>query len=372
MDSASLCLTPHGRLVLVSDSGAPQLDARPAERLQKAFARGSGHGLLLLGVDEVATTLPPVFTWWREFGARYVSALCTHNPKGRCTAQAKSRPTVPSMRELEEIALSAPPLTGAEYLTDPAVLLSLWQELDTAFHAELSESKCGVQDFLKRRNPAWNLVGRVHFNLAENRKDAGAPFAFLATYTTRLSTRSTKDQAKAQHLPLGQALREYAGAANKERLLSLLIPVQRAAEACPWLKAMVDAGEIFHPLRWSPGEALQLLKDVPQLEAAGVVVRMPAAWRGNRPPRPRVTGIVGGKPPSGIGKDALLDFHMAVTLDGETFDRCRKSGELLAKSDGLAAGAGALDRAKSGTPEAGNRPLPRSRARSARERPRLW
>ena len=89
---------------------------------------------------------------------------------------------------------------------------------------ELSESKCGIQEFLKRRNPAWNLVGRVHFNLAENRKDAEAPFAFLATYTTRLST-----QAKAQHLPLGQALREYAGAANKERLLSLLLPVQRAA-----------------------------------------------------------------------------------------------------------------------------------------------
>jgi hypothetical protein len=92
-------------------------------------------------------------------------------------------------------------------------------------------------------------VGRVHFNVAENRKDPDAPFAFLATYTTRLSA-----QAKAQHLPLGQALREYAGAANKERLLSLLVPVQRAAEACPWLKAMVDAGEIFHPLRWSPAK----------------------------------------------------------------------------------------------------------------------
>ena len=83
----------------------------------------------------------------------------------------------------------------------------------------------------------------MHFNLAENRKDEEAPFAFLATYTTRLSA-----HAKAQHLPLGQALREYAGAANKERLLSLLLPVQRAAESCAWLKAMVDAGEIFHPL----------------------------------------------------------------------------------------------------------------------------
>jgi hypothetical protein len=27
----------------------------------------------------------------------------------------------------------------------------------------------------------------VHFNLAENRKDEAAPFAFMATYTTGLS-----------------------------------------------------------------------------------------------------------------------------------------------------------------------------------------
>jgi hypothetical protein len=65
----------------------------------------------------------------------------------------------------------------------------------------------------------------VHFNLAENRRDPDQPFAFRATYTTRLSA-----QAKAQHVPLGQALREYAGAANRDKLLSLLPPVQRAAE----------------------------------------------------------------------------------------------------------------------------------------------
>jgi hypothetical protein len=134
---------------------------------------------------------------------------------------------------------------------------SLWTEIGEAFVTELAEAKTTVQDFLKRLNPAWNVVGRVHFNLAENRKDAQAPFAFLATYTNRLSA-----HGKAQHLPLGQALREYAGAANKERLLSLLLPVQRAAERCAWLKQMVDAGEIFHPLRWSPQEAFRFLEDV--------------------------------------------------------------------------------------------------------------
>jgi hypothetical protein len=44
--------------------------------LAAAFERGSGHGLLLLGADEVGAALPPVLSYWREFGARYVTALC--------------------------------------------------------------------------------------------------------------------------------------------------------------------------------------------------------------------------------------------------------------------------------------------------------
>jgi non-specific serine/threonine protein kinase len=323
----TLNLTPQARLILAPDEGAAPLDSRLANRVSQAFERGQGHGLLLLGADEAGKSLPPVLSYWREFGARYVTALCTH-ADGETPPKAVSV-AAPSAEELERIALLAPPMNGAEYLT-AAVLEALWHDLDAAFRIELSESKSGVQDFLRSRNPAWNLVGRVHFNLAENRKDPDTPFAFLATYTTRLSA-----QAKAQHLPLGQALREYAGAANKDRLLSLLVPVQRASETCSWLKTMVDEGEIFHPLRWTPREAMQLLQDAPSLEAAGVIIRMPAAWRGNRPPRPRVTGTVGGKPPSGLGQDALLDFQMEVTLDGEPLTAV-EIRDLLARTDGLA------------------------------------
>jgi non-specific serine/threonine protein kinase len=202
--------------------------------------------------------------------------------------------------------------------------------MDLAFDTELAQSKLTVQEFLKRRHPAWNLVGRVHFNLAENRKDEGAPFAFLATYTTRLSA-----EARPQHLPLGKALQEYSGARNRERLLSLLMPVQRAAEHCPWLKAMVNAGEVFYPLRWSPQQAVEFLRDVPALESAGVLVRMPASWRMNRPARPQVKATVGGNAPSHLGMDALLDFRMEVTLDGENLTAAEIK-RLVAHSDGLA------------------------------------
>ena len=323
MGSVSLVpsLSPHGRLALTESPDATPLDDAIARRLSNAFARGSGHGLLQLGAGEAGSALPAVFSYWREFSASYVTVLCAQQDRGDVAP--------PSVVELQRLVEAAPPMTGAEYLSED-MLAALWGEIDTALGVELAESKLGIQEFLKQRNPAWNLVGRVHFNLAENRKDPEAPFAFLATYTTRLTA-----HAKAQHLPLGKALSEYAGAANKDRLLSLLVPVQRASETCPWLRTLIDEGEIFHPLRWTPAEAIQLLRDVPQLESAGVVVRMPAAWKANRPPRPQVSAKIGGKAPSGVGKDALLDFQMEVTLDGERLSAA-EIRDLLKNSEGLA------------------------------------
>jgi superfamily II DNA or RNA helicase len=315
-------LTPHGVLTLRQTG-----EALEHLRLVEAFRRGSGHGLLWLGANEVGTSLPPVLSYWRELGVRYVTALCAVPGIG----DGHTKPPVPFPEdgEVDTMLAAVPPMTGAEYLT-AEVLADLWRGMDAAFDAELAAARLSVQELLKSRHPAWNLVGRVHFNLAENRKDSDAPFAFLATYTTRLST-----EAKAQHLPLAKALQEYAGANNRERLLSLLMPIQRAAENCPWLKAMVDSAEIFHPLRWRPQQALQFLKDVPGFESAGVVVRMPASWRMNRPARPQVKATIGGNAPSQLGMDALLDFRMEVTLDGEALSSAEIK-RLLAHSDGLA------------------------------------
>ena len=55
-------LTPHGVLTLRPSSDAVSLEPNLGARLEKAFAKGPGHGLLCLGAD--------------EFGGRYVTALC--------------------------------------------------------------------------------------------------------------------------------------------------------------------------------------------------------------------------------------------------------------------------------------------------------
>ena len=81
--SFGLGLTPRGHLILSHEAEPSRLDRGLAERLVRAFERGAGHGLLLLGADEAGTLLPPVYGYWREFGARYVTAICMHQDSGR-------------------------------------------------------------------------------------------------------------------------------------------------------------------------------------------------------------------------------------------------------------------------------------------------
>ena len=70
-------LTPHGLLMLAqsleAEGEAPGLEPERGLRLEKAFARGAGHGLVLLGADEVGTTLSPTLSYWRSFNNAWVT-----------------------------------------------------------------------------------------------------------------------------------------------------------------------------------------------------------------------------------------------------------------------------------------------------------
>jgi superfamily II DNA or RNA helicase len=335
----NLRLTPRGHLLLVSSADAPLMAADLQRALVKSFTRGVGYGLLDLGASQVGTVLPPTFAWWRDLAARYVTALCALPDLQRYSgAEAATGPIAkdfnppsvpkPDAEDLDTWIADAPPMQGAEYLSRQ-VLVDLWEELEAAFHVDLLREGTDLAVFLRARHPAWNLVGRVYFNLAENRKDTETPFAFMATYTARLSAHGT-----AQHLPLSKALEEMSDGKSQAKLLSLLQPVQLASVSCNWLRAMVDGGEIYHPLRWSAWEAYQFLTDVPKLEAAGILVRAPRTWAAGRPARPTVKASVGTKAPSMLGRDALLDFNMEVTLDGEALSASDVEA-LLRGSDGL-------------------------------------
>ncbi len=319
----TLLLTPQGHLLWAPDPGGLHpLPAELQDRLADTFVLGAGYGLLHLGATEIGTALTPNLAWWRSFAAHYVTLLCATPPDVDVAV------ATPDDHWFQALIADAPPMRGAEYLTTE-VLKALWAALDTALRAELVASKRPLQEYLKARHPAWNQVGRVYFNLAENRRDSEAPFAFLATYTSRLSA-----HGKAQHLPLSQALTEFSDGKSQARLLSLLTPVRNGAAQCGWLRGMVDTGEIFHPLRWTLTDAHQFLTDIAKLEAAGIIVRTPGSWRAGRPVRPQVKANVGTRSPSTVGQDALLDFHIEVALDGERLSAAEIKA-LLKSADGL-------------------------------------
>jgi hypothetical protein len=148
------------------------------------------------------------------------------------------------------------PMKGLDYL-HRAVLAQLWDKLEAHVREAIAQTPGGVDAYLQKCDPVWNTVGHVTFHLAENKRNLAYPFAFLATYTHRVSERG-----KAQHLPLGRALEEHAGAKNRAELAALLSPVQRAAEqsklACELLdvtpRASLDyAGNVAGSLVGSPG-----------------------------------------------------------------------------------------------------------------------
>ena len=323
----TLSISPHGRLFVETAVDSEHLmDAAVSEPVARAFAQGPARGLLFLGTRQLQSSIPPDFAFAREFACRYLTRLC-HTPDIAAASDLPPLP-VPGGEELALISAMAPPMRGLEYLNADA-LAAWWSELDELVRQEARASGQGLRDYLRELNPVWRTVGRVTFHLAENKRDSEYPFAFLATYATRLSA-----QGRVQHSPLGRALEEYAGAKNRSALLALLQPIQRAGELCAWVKELADSGDVYQPLAWTPRDAHRFLQDIPKLEEGGLIVRVPDWWNAARPPRPVVNVTVGDRAKSKLGLDALLDFSVNVSLDGQPLSEDEMQA-ILQSSGGL-------------------------------------
>jgi non-specific serine/threonine protein kinase len=113
------------------DANAPPLAEALAQRLDEAFVKGAGQGLLQLGAAEVGSAPPSALAWWRDFAVRYVTALCS-TPEGGEIAVAR-----PDELTIQILIADLPPMVGAEYLT-PEAMATLWDELDAALRDELA------------------------------------------------------------------------------------------------------------------------------------------------------------------------------------------------------------------------------------------
>jgi len=324
--SLTLAVSPAGHLLAIPDDEAqPGWPATASERLGAAARQSGAHALEWLASQAVPDTASPVLAFWREFSRRFFTALCQNPSLGE---PASLRVPPPDAQVWTAFVESAPPMRGLEYLS-PVVLGELWNSLEALVREAIQGTDGGAAPYLRALNPVWNAIGRVTFHLAENKRRPDVPFAFLATYTHRLS-----GEGRAQHLPLGRALEEYAGAGNRAALTTLLSPVQRAAETSPLARELLDSRAVFHPQAWSPAQAYRFLKEIPLLEQAGLMVRIPDWWKSGHPPRPQVQIRLGGKPARELGADSLLDFQLNKTLDGEplTEDEWRS---LLQAANGL-------------------------------------
>ncbi len=320
-------LTPRGRIVLSpgGQEDGPALRAEAAGRIEAAFGKGRGHGVLQLGAAEPGSELHPSLSFLRDLGQAFVARVCAAlDPDD---AQAVSVPE-PEPGELAALAQAVPPMRGAELVTT-SLLEEIWEDMGAAIAVEAAGYRDGVQGFMRAGNSLWNVVGRVCLNLAENKRDRDYPFAFIATYVHKITR-----QARPRHLPLGQALSEYAGAKNNKKLLALLSPLARAAERSEFIRELVDSGDVYHPLSWTPKDAHRFLGEVAIYEQAGLVVRVPDWWSARNHPRPKVSVTVGGNAPSRLGMAALLDFDVRMSLGGQRLSR-KEIETLLASSEGL-------------------------------------
>ncbi len=298
----------------------PPVSCLPSGRLVVAGDAGGDLGLEMLRWSASAAQEVPqeaALAWLQRFSHQWMAQVCR-------TRQVAPPPPTVGRGALERWVEEAPPFPGAEYLRAEG-LAEVWEGAGRALEAACAGLPEGLDGWLQGSRAGWHLVGRVTFHLAENKRDPEKPFAFLATYADALSAAGTP-----QHVPLGRALQRYAAAQDQRTLDAILDPVRAAAGSIPWVGELLESRRVFQALAWQPGEAYRFIRDLPELEAAGLVLKVPDWWKGGRPARPTVQVKLDAEE-SVLGVGAMLRFEVETTLDGtplsaEDWAQIKRSG----------------------------------------------
>lgn len=246
-----------------------------------------------------------------------------------------SLPELELSREKTEVLLDAdtaavlqaavPFVIGAEYLDDRWIG-NAFVGLNKIFKKEIAASPNTVAMYLAEQSQQLRVPERIFFHLVENTREEDFPFAFLATYATK------SDEGKISHMPLQYAMVEYQG--EREKLLKLLSCLNKAAEESVFVREAVESGEMFHPLKLTAQEAYQFLKEIPVIEEAGILCRIPNWWK-KQAMMVNMNVSLGDEQPSFLGFDAVLSMTPHLEVDG--IPLTREDIELLLKqTEGLA------------------------------------
>ena len=226
--------------------------------------------------------------------------------------------------EIQSLLDAVPFAVGSEWV-GTKWLNARFSELLAVFSREIQGYDGSVELYFTEKSQNLRVPERIFFHLVENKNSEEYPFAFMATYA------SVSDNGKVCHVPLEYALTEYSD--QREKLLALLACLNRVSEVSELIAGFIESGELFHPLRFSAGEAYIFLKQIEQIEACGVLCRIPNWWK-RRACRPSLSITMGAKKPSSLGFDALISLQPQPVVDGNALTKAEIK-LLLAQTEGL-------------------------------------
>lgn len=308
--------TPSGMTAEYDDKAGTKADRLWTTR----FEEDCYEALYQYGMDDVAA---------ESITARYTKKLM-HTFLEKLTQlpeleMIREKAKVTLTQEDENELLQAMPFAlGSEYVTREW-LSCVMDRLNLVFCREMESYEGTVALYLEEKKQQLRVPERIFFHLVES-KEEEYPFAFVATYASQQS------DGKVRHMPLKYALTEYQN--EREKLLSLLSCLNKAAEVSELISGFMESGEMFHPLRLTAKEAWEFLKQAESIEKTGILCRIPNWWRR----RSLVVGIsyrMGEEQPSMLGFDTLISLQPQLAVDGVVL-----SGEeierLLSQTEGLA------------------------------------
>lgn len=225
---------------------------------------------------------------------------------------------------LQRLENAIPYALGAEFI-NARWMKNVFARINAVFSEEIKGYDGAVSIYMTEQSQRLRVPERIFFHLVES-KEEEFPFAFLATYATK------EESGRVRHVPLQYALTEYRD--DREKLLALLSCLNRAAEVSELIGSFVENGEMFHPLRLTAKEAYTILKEVPLIEEAGILCRVPNWWK-RKSSNVSAEVSLGEEKPAMLGFDTLISLKPKLMADGVPLTE-EDIKDLLAQTDGLA------------------------------------
>lgn len=302
------------------DMQSANMSEQDKKRLE-AFEKNRYEALYQIGLEEKSTNMSSSAAFLYQVSDMFFETLTSLPELELARENARAELTDESYEQLKQ---AIPFVIGAEYITREW-LEGILQKLGEVYAKEILSYHGTVELYLTEKSQHLRVPERIFFHLVES-KEADYPFAFLATYATK-----DKD-GKVRHVPLQYALTEFQN--EREKLLTLLSCLNRAAEVSDLIAGFMECGEMFHPLRLNEEEAYTFLKEIEAIEATGILCRIPNWWK-KKAASVSMSVSLGEEKPTMFGFDTLISMQPKLTVDGMilTEEDIRK---LLAQTNGLA------------------------------------